>query len=57
MLLEASDVIGEVQMDSEAPYAKQPANLPASERLVRAHIPRGVPEERRSIPCGTLKTP
>ena len=41
VLLEASDVIGEVQRYCEALYAKRPVNLPAFERLVRAHIPRG----------------
>ena len=30
-------------------------NLPAFERLVRAHIPRGVPEEWRSVQDYTLK--
>ena len=45
VLLEASDVIGEVQRYWEVLYAKRPVNLPAFERLVRAHIPRGVPEE------------
>ena len=39
VLLEASDVIGEVQRDWEALYAKRPVNLRAFERLVRAHIP------------------
>ena len=41
VLLEASDVIGEVQRYWEALYAKRPVNLPAFERLVRAHIPQG----------------
>ena len=54
MLLEASDVIGEVQRYWEALYAKLPVNLPAFERLVRAHIPRGVPEEWRSVQDYTL---
>ena len=49
VLMEASDVIGEVQRYWEALYAKRPVNLPAFERLVRAHIPRGVPEEWRSV--------
>ena len=49
VLLEASDVIGEVQRYWEALYAKRPVNLPAFERLVRAHIPKGVPEEWRSV--------
>ena len=46
--MEASDVIGEVQRYWDALYAKRPVNLPAFQRLVRAHIPRGVPEEWRS---------
>ena len=45
VLMEASDVIGEVQRYWEALYAKRLVNLPALERLVTAHIPRGVPEE------------
>ena len=49
VLMEASDVIGEVQRSWEALYAKRPVNLPAFERLVRAHIPRGVLEEWRSV--------
>ena len=49
VLLETSDVIGEVQRYWEAMYAKRPVKLPAFERLVRAHIPRGVPEEWRSV--------
>ena len=49
VLLEASGVIGEVQRYWEALYAKRPVNLPAFERLVRAHIPKGVPEEWRSV--------
>ena len=52
--LEASNVIGEVRRYWEALYAKQPVNLPAFERLVRAHIPRGVPEEWRSVQDYTL---
>ena len=55
VLLEASDVIGEVKRYWEAPYAKRPVNLPAFERLVRAHIPRGVPEEWRSVQDYTLQ--
>ena len=55
VLLEASDVIGEVQRYSEALYAKQPVNLPALERLVRAHIPPGVLDERRSVQDYTLQ--
>ena len=55
MLLEASDVIGEVQRYWEALYAKRPVNLPAFEGLVRAHIPRGVPEEWRSVRDYTLQ--
>ena len=55
MLLEASDVIGEVQRYWEALYAKRPVNLPAFERLVRAHISRGVPEEWRSVQDYTLQ--
>ena len=55
VLLEASDVIGEVQRYWEALYAKRPVNLPAFERLVRAHIPRGVPEEWRSVQDYTLQ--
>ena len=38
-LIEASKVIGEVQRYCEALYAKRRLNLPAFERLVRAHIP------------------
>ena len=33
---------------------QRPVNLPAFERLVRAHIPRGVPEEWRSVQDDTL---
>ena len=55
VLLEASDVIGEVQRYWEALYAKRPVNLPAFERLVRAHIPRGVPEEWRLVQAYTLQ--
>ena len=38
VLLEASDVIGDVQRYWEALYAKWPVNLPAFERLVRADV-------------------
>ena len=55
VLLEASDVIGEVQRYWEALYAKRPVNLPAFERLVRAHIPKGVPEEWRSVQDYTMQ--
>ena len=55
VLLEASDVIGEVHRYWEALYAKRPVNLPAFERLVRAHIPKGVPEEWRSVQDYTLQ--
>ena len=55
VLLEASDVIGEVQRYWEALYAKQPVKLPAFERLVRAHIPKGVPEEWRSVQDYTMQ--
>ena len=55
VLLEASDAIGEVQRYWEALYAKRPVNLPAFERLVRAHIPKGVPEEWRSVQDYTLQ--
>ena len=55
VLLEASDVIGAVQRYWEALYAKRPLNLPAFERLVRAHIPEGVPEEWRSVQDYTLR--
>ena len=47
VLMEASQVIGEVQRYWEALYAKRPVNLPAYERLVWVHIPRGVPDEWR----------
>ena len=53
--MEASDVIREVQRYWEALYAKRPMNLPAFERLVRAHIPRGVPEEWRLVQDYTLQ--
>ena len=55
VLLKVSDVIGEVQRYGEALYAKRPVNLPAFKRLVRAHIPKGVPEEWRSVPDYTLQ--
>ena len=55
VLMEASDVIGEFQRYWEALYAKRPVNLPALKRLVRAHIPRGVPEEWRSVQDYTLQ--
>ena len=45
VLVEASGVFGEVQRYLEAPYAKRPVNLPAFERLVCAHIFRGVPDK------------
>ena len=54
VLMEASEVIGEVQRYREALYAKSLVNVPAFERLVRAHIPRGVPEEWRSVQDYTL---
>ena len=41
VLMKASEVIGEVQRYWEAVYAQWPVNLPAFERLVRAHIPQG----------------
>ena len=49
VLIEASEVIGEVQRYWEALYAKRPVNLRAFERVVRAHLPRGVPYELRSV--------
>ena len=55
VLLEASDVIGEVQRYWEALYAKRPVHLPAFERLVRAHIHKGVPEEWRLVQDYTLQ--
>ena len=55
VLMEASDVIGEFQRYREAMYAKRPVNLPALERLVRAHVPHGVPEEWRSVQDYTLQ--
>ena len=55
VLLEASDVIGEVQRCWAALYAKRPVNLPAFERLDRAHIPRGVLEEWNPVQDYTLQ--
>ena len=55
VLMEASEVIGEVQRYWEALYVKRPVNLPAFESLVSAHIPRGVPEEWRSMQDYTLQ--
>ena len=55
VLLEASEVIGEVQRYWEALYAKRPVNLPAFKRLVRALLPRGLPEEWRSVQEYTLQ--
>ena len=55
VLMEASDVIGEVQRYWKAVYAKRPVNLPAFEQLVRAHIPRGVREERTAVQGHTLQ--
>ena len=55
VLMEALDVIGDVQWYWEALYAKRPVNLWAFERLVKAHIPRGVPEEWRSVHDYTLQ--
>ena len=55
VLMGASNVLGEVQRYWETLYAKRSVNLPAFERLVRAHIPRGVPEEWRSVQDYTLQ--
>ena len=55
VLMEASDVIGEVQRYWEALYAKRPVNQPAFERLFRAHIPTGVPEEWTSVQDYTMQ--
>ena len=55
MLMEASEVIGEVQRYREPLYAKRLVDVPAFERLVGAHIPRGVPEEWRSVQDHTLQ--
>ena len=49
VLIEASEVIGEVQRYWQALYAKRPVNLRAFERVVRAHLPQGVPYELRSV--------
>ena len=55
VLMEASEVIREVQRYWEALYAKRPVILPAFEGLVGAHIPRGVPQEWRSLQDYTLQ--
>ena len=55
VLMEASEVIAEVQRYWVARYAKRLVNLLAFERLVSAHIPRGVPEEWRSVQDYTLQ--
>ena len=55
MLLDASDVISEVQRYWEALYAKPPVNLPAFEWLVGARIPLGVPAECRLVQHYTLQ--
>ena len=55
VLMGASEVIGEVRRYWEALYAKRPENLPAFERLVRAHIPRGVSDEWKSVQDYTLQ--
>ena len=55
VLMEALDVIGEVQRYWEVLYAKRPVNLPAFARLGRAPVPRGVPHERRSVQDYTLQ--
>ena len=60
VLMEASDVIGEVQRYWEAMYAKRPVNLPAFERLVRATSLGGCWGNGgwcRTTPCRTSKTP
>ena len=44
----------EVQGYWEALYAKRPVNPPAFEGLVRAHIPRGVPDDWKSVQDHTL---
>ena len=54
VLMEALEVIGEVHKYWEALYAKISVNPPALERLVRAHIPQGVPDEWRSVQDYTL---
>ena len=56
VLTEGSNVIGEVSRYWKALYAKRPVILPAFERLVRAHIPGGVPDEWRSVQDYTLQT-
>ena len=55
VLVEASEVIGEVQRYWQALYANRPLNLTSFERLVRAHIPRGAPEEWRLVQDYTLQ--
>ena len=55
VLLEASNVIGEVQRYWEALYAKRPVNLPAFKRLVRDRIPREVPEAWSSVHVYTMQ--
>ena len=53
--MEASKVIAQVQRYWEALYAMRPVNLPAFEKLVRAHISRGVPDEWKSVQDYTLQ--
>ena len=55
VLMAALEVIGEVHRYSEAMYGKRPVNVLAFQRLVRAHIPRGVPDEWRSVQDNTLQ--
>ena len=55
VLMEASQFIGEIQRYREALYAKRPVNLPAFERLARAHILWGVLDERKSVQDYTLQ--
>ena len=55
VIMEASQLIAEVQRYWEALRAKRLVNLPAFERLARAHITQGVPEEGRSVPDYTLQ--
>ena len=43
------------QRSWEALHRKRLMNLPAFERLVRAHIPRGVADEWRSVQDYTLR--
>ena len=60
VLLEASDVIGEVQRYREALYAKRPVTVPAFERLVRPTSPEGCLRSGarcKTTPCRTLETP